>query len=87
VERVETLGASDDARGGRAGVGAEGPDRDVDRLIVAASERAAEIVDDGPPRLMAYIFGNGFNAIGDNSRSQGCGLGHSVQFMRSRSAV
>ncbi len=79
MQGIEAVGASENARGWRAGVRAQGSDGDVDGFIVTASESAADKVDDGAPGLVADIFGDRFEAVGDDPRSERFGLGHSVQ--------
>ena len=60
MQRVEALGAAEHASSRVAGVGRERLNRDVERGLDAAAERAAQIVDDGALRFIADVAWDGF---------------------------
>lgn len=82
MERIEAFRASQNGCNRAAGVRAEGSNGDVDSFVVAASEGAAEEIDNGTAGFVTHIFGDGFEACGDDPRGEGSGFGHSFQFMK-----
>jgi hypothetical protein len=73
-QRVEPLGASEHARRGRSGERTERAQRDVDRFVAGAAERAADVVDQRAQRFVVHVVRNGFEAALDEPGGKRPGL-------------
>src|SRR6185312_7458148 len=70
VQRVHPLAASQNVRGGLAGIRSQSLDGTIYRRIDAAAQRASDVIYDGPASLVTNVLRDALDPVGDYVRGE-----------------